>query len=161
MSDELDAPVVAFLTDAGVTATRADGGALVLTSGEVSLVVRQDVDWSVEVVERGHSDGIYLTTPDRDVVERYVVRWAGGIRGFRLGWPLLSAWQMELPAHVTLVQDAHGRFSVHHDDRPVASGMLDVQAKGLAVLVAHPVQDVVTAYRDHAGRPVFSGDAEV
>lgn len=154
-----DGSVADFMAESGRPITASDRtGSFGVHSSQVDLVVREDGGtWTVEMIERGASNGLLLVTSDVEVLRLFLVLWAGPTWRSKHGLPFLPTTHATPSNGYSVEEDPEGESGVRGPDGQwIACGMFEGIAHELAVAVGHPVDDVIASYKDRNGSPVFT-----
>lgn len=155
----LDPLVAGFVQDAGYHVSGPDGSAvLAVNQSQLRLVVHQaGSELTVEVFERGSSNGIELMTSDPVVLRTFVVLWVAGSWRYKHGLPELPLGDARAPEGYTVVEERRRVHGVQGSGGAwVAREMRLVDAERLALALPHPPDVVVAACKAEDGAPVWT-----
>lgn len=159
----LDEKILTFAREAGrFVDVTSDGEGLEIGESQVQRVVRLvDGIYTVEMIERGASNGLDVITEERGVVERYLaVVYGNEWRSTHgLGRLATTSGEPKYPPGYE-VTDEGDSFTVRwsQDGRDCRARNL-LGATALTRTLPFTLDEVIAAFKDSKGRPVFAPPA--
>ena len=160
----LDETVLAFVRDVGqFVEVTPDGDGLEIGETQVQHVVRLvDGVYTVEMIERGTSNGLDVITEERGVVERYLVAIHGNEwrRAHGLERLFTARGEPKYPPGYEVIDEGDS-FTVRwsQDGRECRASNL-MEAAELVRTLPFTLDEVIASFKDRKGRPVFAAPAK-
>jgi Immunity protein 61 len=143
-----------------------DGKGLRIGESQVQFVVRLvDGVYTVEMIERGASNGVRVTTEERGAVERYLAIVFGHVwrDNHGLGYLDTTGGEPDFPPGYEIIDEGGWRFTVRwsQDGRDCrASGLNRVSIVELTRTLPFTLDEVIAAFKNPRTQPMFAPAAK-